>query len=179
MQVNVFTDGSCIKKEGQCYAGYGITFPEKELKDMSGRFTKENPTNQRAELYAIYVALKKIIENIEFRKINIYTDSEYSIKSLSIWMYKWAKNNWISSNKKTVKNLDIIKPLYEIINKYKARISLIHVKAHTKKLDYYSKNNERADKLAVEGAKRQIKKKMMKENQDVEKKKKNKEEKKN
>ena len=89
----VYTDGSCMgKHKNMC--GYGVHFPNAELKDLSKKFTHEPLTNQRAELYAIYKALKRIIKNLKFDSIHIYTDSEYSIKSLTIWIKNWKKNNW-------------------------------------------------------------------------------------
>ena len=110
----------------------------------------------KGELYAIYVALRLIIKKFDFRNITVYTDSEYSINSLTKWVFNWASNNWIGSNKKPIKNQDIIKALYKIVNKYKARIKFVHVRSHTKKTDFNSISNDMADKLAVRGAKMSI-----------------------
>lgn len=154
--VIVFTDGSCIKgknKQPQC--GYGIYFPNKELKNISRRFIREPLTNQRAELYAIYKAIKCIEENLTFNKIHIYSDSEYSIKSLTEWIISWKKNNWKGSTGKQVLNQDLIKKIDKKMQKHK--ITMTHVRAHTGKQDNLSLCNAEADRLATEGAKKEIK----------------------
>jgi ribonuclease HI len=148
----VFTDGSYKKTKNGILCGYGIYFPNEEIKNISKKFTKKPLTNQRAELYAIYKAIKKIIENIGFKKIEIYTDSEYSIKSLTEWIINWKKNNWKTSNNKEVLNQDIIKKIDKKIQKYKNKIFFFHVKAHTNKKDYQSICNDMADQLAKQGA---------------------------
>lgn len=154
--VEVFTDGSCIKNGKTCAkAGYGIYFPNKELPSISRNFTHSPITNQRAELFAIYVALIIIKKVLTFDKIIIYTDSEYSINSLTKWIKNWIKNNWKSSTGKKVMNQDIIKPTYDIIQKLKdkkIKIEFIHVMSHTGKSDYKSVNNSIVDKLALSGA---------------------------
>jgi len=159
MDIIIFTDGSCIKKNGKCYAGYSVHFPNKEFDDISKPFVKEPATNQRAELYAIYCALKKVTEHYDMSIVNsikIYTDSEYSIKSLTEWIQSWVQNNWKTANKKPVKNMDIIVPIYNILQKFPNKINLIHVRAHTKKTDYFSVHNDIADKLAVNGSNKSI-----------------------
>jgi ribonuclease HI len=109
-------------------------------------------TNQRAELYAIYKALKRITENLEYGKIHIYTDSEYSIKSLTIWIKDWKKNGWKSSTGKPVANQDIIVKIDEILEKNKRKVKFTHVYSHTGKTDPQSLGNQRADDLANAGA---------------------------
>jgi len=147
--INVFTDGSCTANgKNNAKAGIGIHFPDKDLDDISEPFILKPITNQRAELYAIKTAIDKVINNFEFDKLTIYSDSLYSIKCLSVWMNKWEKNNWKTANRKPVKNIDIIMPLNNILKKYKEKIVFKHVKAHTKKEDYESLCNAIADKLA-------------------------------
>lgn len=147
----IFTDGSCIKKNYiPISCGYGIHFPNGELKDISKSFTKLPLTNQRAELYAIYKAIQVIKKKLEFNTINIYTDSEYSIKCLTIWINNWKNNGWKTSNGKEVANKDIIIKIDKYLKKYK--VNFFHVKAHTNKLDFYSLGNRKADELALLGA---------------------------
>jgi ribonuclease HI len=153
MEINVFTDGSFSKnKNGNTKCGYGIFFPNEELPNVSEPFTLEPLTNQRAELYAIFMALTLISENINFKRINLYTDSEYSLKSLTTWIHKWESSGWIGANGKQIKNQDIIKPTYSILKKYKGMINIIHVMSHTGKIDNLSVGNDMADRLANLGA---------------------------
>ena len=150
--IEVFTDGSCMKKKTGTIAGYGIYFPHSELPNVSRNFTHGPLTNQRAELFAIYVALILIDKVLEFDKVLIYSDSEYSIKCLTIWINDWIKNSWKTSTNKPVMNQDILKPLYGVLQKFKNKIEFIHVMSHTKKTDYKSIGNAMADKLATDGA---------------------------
>jgi len=154
INIEVFTDGSCMKGR-KVIGGYGIHFPNKEHRDLSRPFLHPPVTNQRAELYAIYAAIAIIKKKIKiYDKITIFTDSEYSIKSLTIWMYQWMKNNWQTAGNQDVKNQDILKPLYSIISKQKSKIIFHHVRSHTGKQDRLSIGNSIADKLATDGARR-------------------------
>jgi ribonuclease HI len=149
-KIIVFTDGSFISKLNKC--GYGVLFPNKEFKNISRKFTHEPLTNQRAELYAIYKAIKRVNDSDINLPIKIFSDSEYSIKSLTIWIKTWKKNNWKSSTGKSVMNQDIIKDIDELMTTHKGRIEFQHVRAHTGKQDTDSKNNDIVDKLAKDGA---------------------------
>lgn len=150
--IRVFTDGSCTgngKKSAQ--AGIGVYFPNNEFDNISEKFTQEPITNQRAELYAIYQALKIITNNATFNKLTIYSDSIYSIKSLTEWIKKWEINNWKTANNKPVLNLDIIRPIYSILNEHKNKIEFKHVRSHTGETTYEAKCNDMVDKLACAG----------------------------
>lgn len=155
----IFTDGSC-KNNGQlnAKAGYGIYFPNNELENISETFTLTPITNQRAELYAIYQAIKLTLEKYQCNNITLYTDSLYSINCLTIWIKKWMTNNWKTYSGKPVKNSDIILMISLYLNdiKYKDKIHFIHVKSHTNNTDFKSIGNINADKLAIEGANKNI-----------------------
>ena len=149
--IEVFTDGSCMKKKYGNYCGYGIYFPNGEIPNISRKFTHSPLTNQRAELYAIYVALILIKKVGQFDNVVIYSDSEYSIKCLTVWIHTWNANKWKTAKNDPVKNQDIIKPLYDILRKFK-HIKFVHVRSHTGNTDVLSVGNEMADKLATQGS---------------------------
>lgn len=151
-KIIVYTDGSCMKKKDGIKCGYGVYFPNKEIPNISKKFKKSPLTNQRAELYAIYKAIKKITKRFNFNMIEIYTDSMYSIESLTNWIDSWKKNGWKTANGKEVLNQDIIKKIDKKIQKHKGKITFTHVRSHTGKLDKHSLGNEEADKLATAGA---------------------------
>ena len=148
-EIIAFTDGSYIREKDQC--GYGIHYPNGEYIDVSKPFKKLPKTNQRAELYAIYKVIKQVNKSDENLNIHIYTDSEYSIKSLTIWIKNWIKNGWINSKNKPVENQDIIKKINELMGSHKGKIKFTHVRSHTGKKDFESINNDIVDKLAKEG----------------------------
>jgi ribonuclease HI len=144
--IQIFTDGSYVKKTNYC--GYGVLFPNEEFKNMSKIFTHTPLTNQRAELYAIYKGIKVVNKKDNKLNIKIYTDSEYSIKSLTIWIKGWKNNNWKSSTGKDVMNQDLIKKLDDLIQSHLGKIEFKHVRSHTGKKDFESINNDKVDNLA-------------------------------
>jgi ribonuclease HI len=150
--INVYTDGSLKRTSKGNSCGYGIYFPGRELKNVSAPFTIGNITNNRAELHAIHQALIRIVKNYTFDLINIYTDSEYAQKSLTIWINCWKKNNWTNAKKKPVENQDIIKKIDKYLQKYQGKINIQWVRAHSGDNNIHSKNNAKADKLANKGA---------------------------
>lgn len=158
-EVNIFTDGSCFNNgKKNAKAGMGVHFPNGELEDLSVPFTIGVSTNQRAELGAIYLALKYWKQNFEpiVRKkvlINIYTDSNYSIKCLTEYIHKWEKNGWLTSKKEKVLNQDLLKAIYKYMRIYK--ITFTHVYSHTNSKDYNSVHNSIADKLATSASEEQ------------------------
>ena len=138
MKYIVFTDGACSGNPGP--GGWGaIILDEKENQiNLSGR--EQSTTNNRMELVAPIMALKKIKSN---SKIIIYTDSTYLKNGITLWIKNWEKNGWKSANKKPVKNKDLWVVLSKLTEKQS--ISWKWVKAHSG-----NKFNELADKLATE-----------------------------
>ncbi len=155
--MEIYTDGSLKRTKNGILCGYGIYFPNGEIENVSAKFDIPPITNNRAELFAIYRSIKKVIKRYTFDLINIYTDSEYSQKSLTIWINDWKKNDWKNSKKKPVENQDIIKKIDKYLLKYKGKISIQWVRAHTNNNDVHSRNNKAADELANEGAAKSIK----------------------
>lgn len=153
--LEIYTDGSLVKKDKQIYCGYGIYFLNNEYKQISRKFTHEPITNNRAELYAILksivisniINLKRIKNNQEqIKLINIYSDSEYSVKTFNEWLPKWKKA------KKKYKNSDIINTIENHIELAPFKVILKHIHAHTNKTDIHSISNDIVDNLAKKGA---------------------------
>ena len=155
--INVFTDGSRILKENKFYAGYGIYFGENDNRNRGEPYTDGDITNNRAELFAILESLNILKKEIEEKQIiNIFTDSEYSLKSVTEWYKKWEKENWKDKEGNIRKNIDYIIPISSLLENNK-NINIKHIYSHTGKKDFMSIGNEKADHLAVNGAKKNIK----------------------
>ena len=152
-EIIVFTDGSCMKKQNNNLCGYGIHYPNGEFSDIGKKFIKIPLTSQRTELYAIYKAIQTVHKSDKNLDIKIYSDSEYSIKSLTLWIHNWKKNNWVASTGKPVMNKDIIEKIDKLMEEHNGKIKFQHVRSHTGKSDYESIHNDIADKLATSGAK--------------------------
>ena len=137
--IKIYTDGSCLKNPGN--GGWAaIIFINNEKIVISGN--KKNTTNNQMELLAAIEALKKIPEGQE---IQIYTDSRYVKQGITEWIKKWIQNNWKTTSKQKVKNVDLWKELNEISKKHE--IKWHWVKAHAG--DAF---NEEADELAKKAA---------------------------
>ena len=150
--INIYTDGSLKRTKNGDICGYGIYFPNGELKNVSAPFTIGKISNNRAELHAIYQAILRVIKNYTFNEINIYTDSEYAQKSLTLWITSWKKNNWKNSKRQEIENKDIIVKIDKYLQKYNKKINIKWVRAHTRGKDIDSINNAIADGLANKGA---------------------------
>lgn len=131
----IYTDGACIGNPG--LGGWGaIIINQNNEKKISGG--SELTTNNRMEMQAVVEALE-CIETAS--SITLYTDSKYIINGISSWIYKWKGNNWTSSNKRPIKNIDLWKIIDSLTSKHD--IEWKWVKGHSG--DYY---NEKVDKLA-------------------------------
>jgi ribonuclease HI len=138
-----FTDGSF--KDGNM--GFAVVRADKKqvLFGPLGK-TYGLATSQRAELSAL---LHAVIWIKKF-KLNaiIYTDSEYSLKTLTIYIPSWIQKygeepeDWKTSTGTVPANLDILLPILERLK----GIKLEHVKAHQG-----NKFNEHADDFANRG----------------------------
>lgn len=146
-----YTDGACTlnttDKNGNSYGigGYGIVIIENNNIIYTYNQSNNNTTNNAEELKAIAAAInycKKI--NTKF-KLQIYSDSAYCVNIFSgpIWAKGWERNNWTRAKKQPIKNLELIKYIWEDVKKYNIIIS--KVKGHSD-----NKYNEMADRLAVE-----------------------------
>ena len=99
--IKIYTDGSCIGNPGP--GGWAAIILNGDNKDfISGR--KKNTTNNQMELMA---AIKALVFFSKKQKIRIYTDSNYVKEGITDWIKVWEKNNWKTTNKKKVKNVEL------------------------------------------------------------------------
>ena len=102
MKYKIYTDGACSGNPGPGGWGAVILDQDDKQKNISG--SEKNTTNNRMELLAAIMSLKKIKSNSE---VIIFTDSTYVKNGITEWMKNWKKNGWKNSNKKPVKNKDL------------------------------------------------------------------------
>jgi ribonuclease HI len=139
--ITVFTDGSCLGNPGP--GGFcTIIKYQNIIKKISTGFILT--TNNRMELMSVIIGLKKI-KIASYIKIN--TDSQYVKNGITKWIKNWKKNNWLTKNKKKVKNIDLWKKLYKLV-KYHIQIKWFWIKSHSGQ-----KDNEKCDIEAKKSAK--------------------------
>lgn len=146
-RLEVYTDGSCF---GNGFAGavggIGVYFGENDTRNIAQPVSGP-PSNQRAELEAIYKALR-ILKTSEpkDRAVTIYSDSAYSIQCLTTWWQKWERNNWKTTGGKDVLHQDLIRPSLQLLKEL-PHVTLKKVKGHSK-----NAGNDYADALARQGS---------------------------
>jgi len=141
MKYKIYTDGACSGNPGPGGWGAVILDQDDKQKNISG--SEKNTTNNRMELLAAIMSLKKIKNNSE---VVIFTDSTYVKNGITEWMKNWKKNGWKNSSKKPVKNKD----LWEKLNKLceANSVSWKWVKGHST-----NEFNNLADELATKAIK--------------------------
>jgi len=103
----VYTDGACAGNPGP--GGWAwATAPDGALHDSGG----ESPsTNQRMEIRAVLEALSSLDG-----QLTIVSDSTYVVNCFrDKWWVKWKANGWKNSQRKPVANVDLWKPLIELV----------------------------------------------------------------
>ena len=149
----IYTDGSCCGNgKAANYGGFGVIVLDNNEKFLYN-YNKscENTTNNREELKAILYSFLNYGVNINnpllgFNNYDIpivYSDSNYCVQTFNEWMFNWARNGWVKSDKKIPENLDLIQAYYDWYQKG-YRIDLRKVKGHAG-----NKWNELADQLAT------------------------------
>ena len=139
-----YTDGSATGNGTEnSIGGFGIVEVD-ENNNILWQYQENNlkyETNNSMELIAILYALNHIeVEEASFTKPIIYSDSAYCVNLINDWMYSWERNGWKRPKNQEVKNLNLIKQIFELANLAEIR----KVKGHSD-----NKWNEYADKLAT------------------------------
>lgn len=146
MKVTLFTDGAARgNPEGP--GGYGAVLQYVDSKgclherEFSAGYKKT--TNNRMELMAVIVGLEALTKPCE---VLVVSDSKYVTDAFNQhWMDSWLKNNWRTSGKKPVKNVELWQRLLKAMEAH--QVSFEWVKGH----DGHPEN-ERCDKLATDAA---------------------------
>lgn len=167
---DVYTDGSTFNNSKQSKisrGGYGIYWGPGDSGNRGCPFLYSPITNNRCELFAILMSIQTFLEEKTSNKyiLNIFSDSQYSINTITKWMFQWRKNNWKKKDGKIPENLDLIKMIDNLISGNHVKIYFHHVSAahdysepknkHSVEWKHWNGNNQ-ADKLARKGALKNI-----------------------
>lgn len=140
-KVQIYTDGACSGNPGP--GGYAaILICDGIEKEIYG--AEKETTNNRMELLAGIKALSILKTSCE---VDIYSDSSYVVNCFNEnWIYAWKKNGWSKAKGEELKNVDLLKELYELCQKHK--VTWHKVKGHSD-----NEYNNRCDRLAVNAIK--------------------------
>lgn len=135
--VELYTDGSALGNPGP--GGYGLILRfGKHEKQVSQGFRRT--TNNRMELLAVIIGLELLTRPNQ--TVHIYSDSKYVTDAINKgWIF-----NWIRTNFKGKKNVDLWQRYLKIANKH--QVTMNWVKGHNNHPE-----NEKCDQLAVKAAK--------------------------
>ncbi|KAJ5890733.1 ribonuclease H1 [Penicillium subrubescens] len=116
--MEIYTDGGC-RGNGSPWA---IGAAAAAFKTKWGKYhgwtrilpSYPPPTNQRAEIVAIILALEQALEKYQeldtnpYLDVTIYSDSKYAVNCMKSWIYKWTNNGWINAAGNPVANRDLL-----------------------------------------------------------------------
>lgn len=155
--INIFTDGSSYNRPRR--GGIGIRFVtvdaggEEHVEDYPLPGTSQ-ATNQQMELRASIEALHAVvtrrapIQDREYRRIVIWTDSQYVVDNYTRALLEWQSNKWMTRAGNPVANAPQWKELLKVAHKTGLRVEFKWVKGHK-----HSAHNKAVDKLAKASAK--------------------------
>ena len=133
----------CTRNDGEYLCHRVVVFDDdNKLLYAHSKESETASTNNEQEMLAILYALMRY--GREKPIPDVYTDSSYAYNTFIDWMYRWKKNNWLTSTNTKPKNLDIVKMFYEFTVNQHFKINLHLIKGHSEIL-----GNELADKLAT------------------------------
>lgn len=146
--VRLYTDGACSGNPG-IGAWSCVNYDAENNTIWDAYMGKDDPeyqetTNNRMELKGLLKALELADTKYKNCDVIIYSDSSYVVNIFNEWIYSWARNNWINSSKEQVKNLDLIKQIYEYTKKEFPNYGVYKIAGHNNEI-----GNELADAYAV------------------------------
>ena len=117
--LKLWTDGSANPNPGP--GGFAVIL---EQEDGSGKPVilgrEAESSNIRMEGLAIIAAIR----GAKGRLVEIHTDSEFWINVMTKWMNQWAENGW-KKKRGEIKNLDIVKQLYELYDPEQVKLAWV------------------------------------------------------
>ena len=136
MKMILWTDGSANPNPGP--GGFAVIEVQGDVGKPVILGREAESSNIRMEGWALVAAMRRALEAGE--SCEIHTDSEFWVNVMTKWMAGWAAAGW-KKKRGEIKNLDIVKKLYELYDSEK--IHLVWVKGHAG-----TKFNEMADEWA-------------------------------
>lgn len=146
MKVTIYTDGAA-RGNPDGPGGYGAVLKYVDGKgnvherEFSAGYKKT--TNNRMELMGAIVGLEALTKPCQ---VTLVSDSKYVTDAFNQhWIENWQKNNWKTSTKKPVKNIELWQRLLKAMENH--QVSFQWIKGHAGHPE-----NERCDSLATEAA---------------------------
>lgn len=163
-ELEIYIDGSAITNPGSLVGCAGIVcYPESfNLPKAELRWPYSVGAIGGMEILALVNALKWINKNEKHLKdkginsISIFSDSQYVISAVNVWVYKWSnpwnKNKWKKSDGGTVRNQALLKDYLRERKKIHFDLNIEKIEGKT------TQETKDVDKAAKKAAKSLVKK---------------------
>ena len=143
VKYKIFTDGGISQKKSISCGGAFLLEEYDNTAVVKSAAVKicENSTNNEAELFGIFKGLE-LVEGNNLVPYTLYSDSEYSIKSITEWVFNWFKSytckrensiiipKMMTGGNTEVKNCELICMIINLIVEKQINIRFRHVKGH-------------------------------------------------
>ena len=149
--LRAFTDGACTGNgKVNALSGCGVWFgSDNDPRNLSVILPRPPHTNQRAELFAVVLALQTaVVTHTEapLDRVEIVSDSMYCVKGAGCWMKSWQASGWCKSDGKPVANIDLWQMVW--LHTQGLADRGVHVVYTWTKAHAGNAGNEAADRLA-------------------------------
>ncbi len=145
--LRIHTDGSCHGNgTPHALSGCGVWFGKDDLRNTSVLLPVPPHTNQRAELFAVLLALRAGLaqdQSVRGGSVEVISDSAYCVNGVSQWLPKWKARSWRKADGTPVANVDLWRKVWATCQTLRARgiaPRLVWTKGHA--------GNHAADDLA-------------------------------
>lgn len=144
--INIYCDGACSPNPGKSGTGIAV-YVQSSLTELWFGLYEANGTNNTAELNGMLEAFKLAKSYIaKGKKVQVLSDSKYSIDSITKWASGWQKKGWKKSDGQPIKNPELVQACFSLYQEIKSHLSISHVKGHAN-----IEGNELSDRMAVLG----------------------------
>ena len=141
--IHIFCDGGCDPNPGPAASGVIVYHAESIRAKYHGLY--HQGTNNTAELNALHQAMRLAKDLLaEGLKVQILSDSSYSVKAMTQWAAGWQRKNWTRGKNEVLANAALIKEMYQCYVELPSSLSIVHVKGHSG-----VEGNELADRMCL------------------------------
>jgi ribonuclease HI len=122
--MEIYVDGGCRGngKPGAIGAAAAVFKPKfgRSLAWAKALPRSPTPTNQRAEITAVIIAIEQALERFKELytrprlDVTIYSDSKFAVNCMTQWIYKWTQNGWINAQGYPVANRDLLEEVSDL-----------------------------------------------------------------
>lgn len=132
MDIVAYTDGSAsVAGSMKGMAGFGVYFPNLFGKQKAFSLGFEQGKTGEQEVLALLYAIRQIPKSPEVKKLTVYSDSEYVVKTFTEGrLEKWRKADWTNTSGE-VKNKDLWIKIHEELSKRSfLKLEMKHIRSH-------------------------------------------------